>query len=218
MSDQDNNKLIIERKSKLALLREAGNPFVNNFKPENLAQDIIQKFDSSSKEALAQKNVQVSIAGRMMLKRVMGKASFVHVQDSSGQIQLFITRDELPENFYNEQFKKLDIGDIVGATGVLFKTSVGELSIRISDIKLLTKSLRPLPEKFHGLSDQETRYRQRYVDLIMNKTSRNTFKRRSQIVSYIRNFFNNHDFIEVENTYVANYSRWRNSQIIRDSS
>ena len=198
VSDQDNNKLIIERKSKLALLREAGNPFVNNFKPENLAQDIIQKFDGFSKEALAQKNVQVSVAGRMMLKRVMGKASFAHVQDSSGQIQLFVTRNDLPEGFYNEQFKKWDIGDIIGATGILFKTNVGELSIRISDIKLLTKSLRPLPEKFHGLSDQETRYRQRYVDLIMNENSRNTFKRRSQIVGHIRNFFNNHDFIEVE--------------------
>ncbi|HBA99430.1 MAG TPA: lysine--tRNA ligase, partial [Gammaproteobacteria bacterium] len=130
------------------------------------------------------------IAGRMMLKRVMGKASFAHVQDSSAQIQLFVTRDELPEGFYNEQFKKWDIGDIIGATGTLFKTNVGELSIRISDIKLLTKSLRPLPEKFHGLSDQETRYRQRYVDLITNEQARNTFKRRSQIVAYIRNFFN----------------------------
>ncbi|HCV92476.1 MAG TPA: lysine--tRNA ligase, partial [Gammaproteobacteria bacterium] len=138
------------------------------------------------------------IAGRMMLKRVMGKASFAHVQDSSAQIQLFVTRDELPEGFYNEQFKKWDIGDIIGATGTLFKTNVGELSIRISDIKLLTKSLRPLPEKFHGLSDQETRYRQRYVDLITNEQARNTFKRRSQIVAYIRNFFNDIDFIEVE--------------------
>ena len=133
-----------------------------------------------------------------MLKRVMGKASFAHIQDSSAQIQLFVTRDELPEGFYNEQFKKWDIGDIIGAVGTLFKTNVGELSIRISDIKLLTKSLRPLPEKFHGLSDQEIRYRQRYVDLITNEQARNTFKRRSQIVSYIRNFFNDIDFIEVE--------------------
>ncbi|SMM98635.1 Lysyl-tRNA synthetase (class II) [uncultured Candidatus Thioglobus sp.] len=133
-----------------------------------------------------------------MLKRVMGKASFAHIQDSSGQIQLFVTRDELPEGFYNEQFKKWDIGDIIGAKGTLFKTNVGELSVRISEIKLLTKSLRPLPEKFHGLSDQEIRYRQRYVDLIMNEEARNTFKKRSQIVAYIRNFFNQQDFIEVE--------------------
>jgi lysyl-tRNA synthetase class 2 len=109
-----------------------------------------------------------------------------------------VTRDELPEDFYNQQFKKWDIGDIIGTSGVLFKTNVGELSVRVDSIKLLTKSLRPLPEKFHGLSDQETRYRQRYVDLIMNENSRNTFKRRSKIVSYIRNFFNDADFIEVE--------------------
>ncbi|BAF61666.1 lysine--tRNA ligase [Candidatus Vesicomyidisocius calyptogenae] len=198
MRDEDNNKLILKRKSKLALLREVGNPFINNFKPENLAQNIIQEFKGFSKEELEKKNMQVSIAGRMMLKRVMGKVSFVHVQDSSGKIQLFVTCDKLPESFYNEQFKKWDIGDIIGAIGILFKTNMGELSIRIDDIKLLTKSLRPLPGKFHGLSDQEIRYRQRYVDLIMNKTSRNTFKRRSQIINYIRNFFNHHDFIEVE--------------------
>jgi lysyl-tRNA synthetase class 2 len=133
-----------------------------------------------------------------MLKRVMGKASFAHIQDSSAQIQLFVTRDELPEGFYNEQFKKWDIGDIVGVKGTLFKTKVGELSVRVSEIKLLTKSLRPLPEKFHGLSDQEMRYRQRYVDLIMNQDSRDVFKRRSQIVSYIRHFFDKNDFMEVE--------------------
>ncbi len=198
MSDQDDNKLIAERRAKLTALREAGNPFINDFKPTHLAQDVINDFDGFSKEELEEKNIEVSIAGRMMLKRVMGKASFAHVQDSSAQIQLFVTRDELPEGFYNEQFKKWDMGDIVGATGTLFKTKVGELSVRVSEIKLLTKSLRPLPEKFHGLSDQEIRYRQRYVDLITNEDSRNTFKRRSQIVNYIRNFFNDIDFIEVE--------------------
>ncbi len=198
MSDQDDNKLIAERKSKLASLREAGNPFVNDFKPENAAQDVTSKFDEFSKEELEEKAIEVTIAGRIMLKRVMGKASFATLQDSSGKIQIFVTRDELPEGFYNEQFKKWDIGDIVGAKGTLFKTNVGELSVRISKIKLLTKSLRPLPEKFHGLSDQEIRYRQRYVDLITNEQARNTFKRRSAIVSYIRNFFNNHDFMEVE--------------------
>jgi lysyl-tRNA synthetase class 2 len=198
VSDQDNNKLITERRLKLAALREAGNPFINDFKPANFAQDIINDYDGFSKEELEEKNIEVSVAGRMMLKRVMGKASFATLQDSSAQIQLFVTRDELPEGFYNEQFKKWDIGDIIGATGTLFKTKVGELSIRISEIKLLTKSLRPLPEKFHGLSDQEIRYRQRYVDLITNKDARNTFKRRSAIVAYIRNFFNDIDFIEVE--------------------
>ncbi|WP_428087166.1 lysine--tRNA ligase [Candidatus Thioglobus sp.] len=198
MSNQDDNKLITQRKEKLDKLREQGNPFVNNFKPEHLAKNIINEYDQFSKEDLVEKNIKVCVAGRMMLKRVMGKASFATLQDSSGQIQLFVTRDELAEGFYNEQFKKWDIGDIIGATGTLFKTNVGELSIRISDIKLLTKSLRPLPEKFHGLSDQEIRYRQRYVDLITNEQTRNTFKRRSAIVSYIRNFFNEADFIEVE--------------------
>lgn len=198
MSDQDDNKLIAERKSKLDKLREAGNPFVNDFKPEHLAQTIANDYDQLSKEELEEKSIKVSIAGRMMLKRVMGKASFATVQDSSGKIQIFVTRDELPEGFYNEQFKKWDIGDILAATGTLFKTNVGELSVRIDSIKLLTKSLRPLPEKFHGLSDQEIRYRQRYVDLITNEEARNTFKRRSAIVSYIRNFFNAADFMEVE--------------------
>jgi len=198
VSNQDDNKLITERRSKLSALRETGNPFVNDFRPENLAKDIIEKYNGLSKEELDEKNVVVSVAGRMMLKRVMGKASFAHIQDTSDQIQLFVTRDELPEGFYNEQFKKWDIGDIIGATGSLFKTKVGELSIRVDSIKLLTKSLRPLPEKFHGLSDQEIRYRQRYVDLIMNEDSRNVFKRRSEIITYIRNFFNNNSFLEVE--------------------
>ncbi len=198
MSDQDDNKLIAERKSKLDKLREAGNPFVNDFKPENLAQNILNDYDQFFKEELEEKSVKVSIAGRMMLKRVMGKASFATLQDSSGKIQIFVTRDELPEGFYNEQFKKWDIGDILATTGTLFKTNVGELSVRVDSIKLLTKSLRPLPEKFHGLSDQEVRYRQRYVDLITNEQTRATFKRRSAIVSYIRNFFNDADFIEVE--------------------
>ena len=198
MNTEDDNKLIAERRSKLSNLRANGNPFINDFKPANLAQELIDQYDALSKEQLEEQIIEVSLAGRMMLKRVMGKASFAHIQDSSAQIQLFVTRDELAEGFYNEQFKKWDIGDIVGATGTLFKTKVGELSVRVNEIKLLTKSLRPLPEKFHGLSDQEIRYRQRYVDLIMNKDSREVFKRRSQIVSYIRNFFNNHDFLEVE--------------------
>lgn len=198
MSNQDDNKLITERKSKLDTLRKAGNPFINDFKPKHLALDIINDYDQFSKEELEEKSIKVSIAGRMMLKRVMGKASFATLQDSSTKIQVFVTRDELPEGFYNEQFKKWDIGDIVGCSGTLFKTNVGELSVRVDSIKLLTKSLRPLPEKFHGLSDQEIRYRQRYVDLITNEQARNTFKRRSAIVSYIRNFFNDADFMEVE--------------------
>jgi len=198
VNEQDDNKLIAERKSKLAALREQGNPFVNDFKPKDSTKDLVDTYNALSKEELDEKAVEVCVAGRMMLKRVMGKASFAQLQDSSGQIQLFVTRDELEEGFYNEQFKKWDIGDIIGASGTLFKTKTGELSIRVGDIRLLTKSLRPLPEKFHGLSDQETIYRQRYVDLIMNQTSRDVFKRRSAIVGYIRNFFIEHDYLEVE--------------------
>jgi lysyl-tRNA synthetase class 2 len=196
--DTQDNKLITERRNKLGILREAGNPFVNNFKPENLAKNILKDYKDLSKEALEEAKISVKIAGRIRLKRVMGKASFAHIQDTSAHIQLFITRDELPEGFYNEHFKKMDIGDIIGATGTLFKTNVGELSVRVNSMQLLTKSLRPLPEKFHGLSDTEVRYRQRYVDLIMNQQTRDTFLRRSQIVSYIRTFFNAQDFIEVE--------------------
>ena len=198
MNEQDENKLIAERRSKLASLRKEGNPFVNDFKPKDLAQNLHEEFDEVSNEALEEGNNGVSVAGRIMLKRIMGKASFVQLQDSSGQIQLFITRDELNDGFYNDQFKKWDIGDIVGVTGVLFKTKTGELSVRVNDIKLLTKSLRPLPDKFHGLSDQETIYRQRYVDLIVNEDSRKVFQRRSQIIAYIRQFFINNDYLEVE--------------------
>ena len=195
---QEENKLVAERKSKLASLREAGNPFINDFKPENLAKSLHEEFDEFSNDQLQKSKNKVSIAGRIMLKRVMGKASFVQLQDTSDQIQLFVTRDELDDGFYNEQFKKWDIGDIVGAKGVLFKTQTGELSVRVSEIKLLTKSLRPLPEKFHGLSDQETIYRQRYVDLIMNEESRKVFQRRSEIIAYIRQFFITNQYLEVE--------------------
>jgi len=128
----------------------------------------------------------------------MGKASFAHLQDMSGQIQLYVTRDTLPEGFYNEQFKKWDIGDIIGAEGVLFKTRTGELSIKVDDIRLLTKALRPLPEKFHGLQDQEARYRQRYLDLIMNDVSRGVFKTRTAVIDFIRRFLVERDFLEVE--------------------
>ena len=198
MNEQDENKLIAERKSKLASLRKEGNPFVNDFKPKDLAQNLHEEFDDATNGVFEQSHNEVSLAGRIMLKRVMGKASFVQLQDSSGQIQLFVTRDELGDGFYNDQFKKWDIGDIVGVTGFIFKTKTGELTVRVNDIRLLTKSLRPLPEKFHGLSDQETIYRQRYVDLIVNENSRKVFQRRSQIIAYIRQFFINNDYLEVE--------------------
>ena len=194
----EDNKLITERRKKLTALREQGNPFINDFKPENLASNLLLDYAKFSREELIERKVQVKVAGRMMLKRVMGKSSFAHIQDKSGQIQLFLMRDELPAGTYNEQFKKWDIGDIIGIEGFLFKTQTEELSIRVTNAKLLTKSLRPLPEKFHGLSDTETKYRQRYVDLITNEESRAVFRKRSQIISFIRNFFLKNDYLEVE--------------------
>lgn len=194
----EDNKLVVERKQKLQELRTTGNPFVNGYAPTHTASDIISAYGGLEKEELAEKNIEVRIAGRLMLKRVMGKSSFAHIQDRSGRIQLFAVRDELPEGEYNEIFKKLDIGDIIWCQGVLFKTQTGELSVRLSAFKLLTKSLQPLPEKHHGLSDTETKYRQRYIDLIMNEGSREVFQKRTQIISYIRNFFVKNDFMEVE--------------------
>ncbi len=196
--ENSDNKLIAERREKLKELRKQGNPFKNHFRPKDFAQEIIKQYDGQDKDSLEEKKIEVTIAGRIMLKRVMGKASFAHIQDTTGKIQIYVARDDLPEGVYNEQFKKWDIGDIVGLTGSLFKTKVGELSIKVSSIELITKSLRPLPEKFHGLADQEIRYRQRYVDLIVNEKSRETFVLRSKIISYIRNFFTDNCFLEVE--------------------
>ncbi len=194
----DENKLIAQRREKLASLREQGNAFPNHFRRDSLAAQLHADYDALSKEELAEKNVQVVVAGRMMLQRVMGKVSFATIKDMSAAIQLFVQRDSLAENFYNDAFKKWDLGDIVGAKGVLFKTKTNELSVRVSSIELLTKALRPLPEKFKGLSDQETRYRQRYIDLIINDDTRKTFILRSKIVTYIRNFMLQKDFMEVE--------------------
>lgn len=194
----DENKLIAQRREKLAALREQGVAFPNDFRRNVMAGELHAEYGEKSKEELEELGVRVSIAGRMMLKRVMGKASFATVQDMSGRIQLYVTRDELPEGFYNEQFKKWDLGDIIGAEGKLMKTNKGELSVKVDSLRLLTKALRPLPEKFQGLSDQETRYRQRYLDLIMNEESRKTFILRSKIISHIREFLSNRNFLEVE--------------------
>ena len=194
----DENKLIAQRRDKLSKLREQGNAYPNHFRRDSLSADLHADYDQLTKEELAEKNVRVVIAGRMMLQRIMGKASFATIKDMTGSIQLFLQRDSLPEGFYNEQFKKWDIGDIIGAEGVLFKTKTDELSVRVDSIELLTKALRPLPEKFKGLSDQETRYRQRYIDLIINDETRKTFAQRSKIITYIRNFMMQKDFMEVE--------------------
>jgi len=193
----DENQLIAERREKLAVIRRAGVAFPNDFKPTHHALDLQRKHGEQENEELEPLNVSVAMAGRLMLKRVMGKASFGTLQDGSGRIQLFVTKDGVGEAVY-EQFKHSDLGDILGATGTLFKTKTGELSVRVSALRLLTKSLRPLPDKFHGMTDQEQKYRQRYVDLITDEAARARFVARSKAVSSIRNFMVEHGFLEVE--------------------
>lgn len=193
----DENKLIAQRREKLDVLRQKGQAFPNDFKRKHLAGSLHEAHGEASDESLEESPIQVSLAGRMMGKRIMGKASFTHLQDMSGRIQIFVQRDQLPEGVY-DAFKSWDVGDIIGVTGALFRTKAGELSVRAESIRLLTKSLRPLPEKYHGLSDAETRYRQRYVDLIVTEESRNVFRVRSAVIQHIRQFLAKRDFIEVE--------------------
>src|SRR5690606_30253707 len=178
-------------------LRKHGIAFPNDFRPQHHAAELHQQYGELDNEALESRAVSVSIAGRMMLKRVMGKASFATIQDRSGRIQLFISRDNLGEEVY-DAFKKWDLGDILAAEGVVFKTKTGELSVKVSNLRLLTKSLRPLPEKFHGLADQEMKYRQRYVDMIVSEETRQTFIARSKIVASIRKYMLDSEFLEVE--------------------
>jgi len=194
----DENKLIAQRRAKLTELREKGTAFPNDFRRNTVAGEVLAEYGEKTAEELEELGVRVCVAGRLMSRRVMGKASFAHLQDMSGRIQLFVQRDNLPEGVYPEFKKGWDVGDILGAEGQLFITKTGELSVRCDSIRLLTKSLRPLPEKYHGLTDQEQRYRQRYVDLIMNETTRETFRIRTRMVQYIRNFLNSRDFLEVE--------------------
>ena len=195
---QDEQEQIRQRREKLTALREETIAFPTDFRRDVVVAELLAKYDEKSKEELEEAHLRVKIAGRMMTRRIMGKASFSHLQDMSGQLQIYVARDNLPEGVYNDQFKKWDIGDILGAEGVLFKTQTGELSIKVDVIRLLTKALRPLPEKFHGIADQEIKYRQRYLDLIMSQQSRNTFLIRSKIVAYIRNFLTQRAFLEVE--------------------
>jgi lysyl-tRNA synthetase class 2 len=194
----DLNNELKTRREKLAQLREQGIPFPNDFRRDHTSDQLHTEFDDKDNEALTSLNVEVSVAGRMMTRRIMGKASFVTLQDVGGRIQLYVARDDLPEGVYSEQFKKWDLGDIIAARGKLFKTQTGELSIHCSELRLLTKALRPLPDKFHGLQDQEARYRQRYLDLIANDESRRTFKVRSQILATMRQFMVSRGFMEVE--------------------
>ena len=193
----DDSKLIAERRRELDTMREHASAYPNDFRRNALAEELHKTYDAQDDETLREAQIEVAVAGRMMVKRVMGKASFIKLQDRSGQIQVRLERDRLVEGRY-QAFKKWDVGDIVAATGTLFRTKTGELTVRADELLLLTKSLRPLPEKFHGLADQETRYRQRYVDLIMNEGSRNVFRTRSAIVAYIRAFLDAQDYLEVE--------------------
>ena len=195
----DENTIIAQRREKLTALREADhNGFPNHFRRDTLASHLHGEFGGMSKEALEGQELQhYRLAGRIMLRRIMGKASFITIQDMSGRIQAYIRKSDVPEGVY-AQFKTWDIGDIVGITGTVFKTNTGELSIHATEIELLTKSLRPLPDKFHGLADQELRYRQRYVDLMVNENSRRIFHIRSQIVDAVRRFLVQHEFMEVE--------------------
>ena len=198
MSTENENDLIAQRRQDLKELRKTGNAYTNQFKRDSLALDLHAQYKNKSKEELEGESIKVAVAGRMMSRRVMGKASFAHIQDMSGKIQLYVRRDDLVDGVYNDGFKKWDIGDIIGATGTIMKTNKGELSIHVNSIELLTKSLQPLPEKFHGLTDQEIRYRQRYVDLIMNEETRNTFKIRSRVIEFLRSYLKNENYTEVE--------------------
>jgi len=193
----DDNRLIEERRAKLKALRDKGVAFPNNFAREHYAADLAASHGALANEALEAAPFKVTIAGRIMLKRVMGKASFATIRDMTGSIQLFVSDGDTGQEAH-AAFKHFDIGDIVGVEGVLFRTRTGELTVKVKQIRLLAKSLRPLPEKFHGLADQETKYRQRYVDLIMNEDTRKAFQARSRAVQAIREFLLGERFLEVE--------------------
>ena len=194
---EDENQIIAERRAKLGELRRRGNAFPNDFRREHFAAELHRAWGGRSNEDLEPRHLAVAVAGRMMLKRVMGKASFATLQDMSGRIQLYVTRDAVGEPAY-EAFKHYDLGDILGARGTLFRTKTGELSVKATEVRPLAKALRPLPEKFHGLADQEQKYRRRYVDLIMSEQTRAVFQSRSRIVQAIREFMTGKGFLEVE--------------------
>jgi len=196
-ASQDDNHIIAERREKLAQWRASGRAYPNDFRRENLAARLDELYGEKSREELEATPIAVKIAGRIMLKRVMGKASFLTIQDLSGRIQLYVQRDAIGEAAY-EDFKKWDLGDIVGAVGTLMKTKTGELTVQCTEIRLLSKCLRPLPEKFHGLTDVEQKYRQRYLDLITNEETRFAFVARSRVIAAIRNYMTHHGFLEVE--------------------
>ncbi len=196
---RDENRLIAERREKMHALKAETIAYPNDFRPNTNSAVLHQRFVDDDCETLAGVDETFALAGRMLAKRVMGKIAFVKVQDGTGTMQFVVQRDKLPEGHY-QAFKHWDIGDIIGGTGAIFRTQKGELSIKPTELRLLTKSLRPLPEKYHGLTDTETRYRQRYVDLIMNEDSKQVFKTRSRIIRFIRDFMEapGREFLEVE--------------------
>ena len=198
VKELDLNGEMLVRREKLAALRAKGNAFPNQFRRDALAQDLHDKYDAEEGEALKEQHIEVAVAGRIMTRRAMGKATFITIQDMSGKIQLYVARDNLPEGVYADDVGHWDLGDIVGVKGTLFKTKTNELTVKATEVQLLTKALRPLPDKFHGLTDQEVRYRQRYLDLISNEESRRTFIIRSKVVAGIREYFLSKGFMEVE--------------------
>jgi lysyl-tRNA synthetase class 2 len=195
-TEADTNHLIAERRAKLERVREQGIAFPNDFRRDAVAEDLHLAYGEHAPEWFEAHPVRVTIAGRMMAKRVMGKASFAKLKDRSGAIQVFLQQQALGEAY--DEFKGWDVGDILGTEGTLFKTKTGELTVKAERVRLLVKSLRPLPDKWHGLADVEQRYRQRYVDLIVSDESREVFRKRTRIVQYLRNFLEALDFMEVE--------------------
>ena len=196
-SKSDENQIIAERRAKLAELRAQGVAFPNDFRREHLAAEVQRAYGELAKEELERHSIRVAVAGRMMLKRVMGKASFATLQDMSGRIQVYVSNDMTGAEAH-EAFKRWDLGDILGVEGALFKTRTGELTVNAPAVRLLTKSLRPLPEKFHGLQDQEQKYRSRYLDLITSDETRRTFEVRSRVIQELRSFMTAKGFLEVE--------------------
>ncbi|SRR5579883_159095 len=193
----DTNELIAQRRSKLDALRKQGIAYPNDFRRDSFAANLREQHENKTEPELEAKPIHVKVAGRIMTRRLMGKASFIHLQDMTGRIQVYVRQDEISPEKYTE-FLDWDLGDIIGIEGLLFKTKTGELSVRAKKIQLLSKSLRPLPDKYHGLTDQETRYRQRYLDLLVNDETRHTFIIRTRIVQAIREFLNKRYFLEVE--------------------
>ena len=193
----DENKLITERKKKLEAIKVNNKTYPNTFRKKDYAKNILVEYKDTDKEILAEKNINVCISGRLLTIRNMGNSSFANLHDESGNVQIYLQKKQVGEDSYS-LFNNLDLGDIVGIKGILFKTKTGELTVNTSSLTLLSKSLRPLPEKFHGIADIEIKYRQRYLDLMINPDTKSLFKTRSKIVSSIRDFFINDDYLEVE--------------------